>query len=119
MRIGALILILCAALASGSAAVAGDFVDLTRPGALEQLRASNPDDFARVVEIIEGLREEPARAETDWLEVNFDAADVDLSKLLLRTSYPPKQSLTFTLDGTRYHLFVTRSDMTPRAVPAS
>lgn len=118
MRTGTLVLLLCAALAGGRAAVAGDFVDLTRPGALEELRASHPADFAHIVEIIEGLREEPARAESDWLEVNFDAADVDLSKLLLRTSYPPKQSLTFTLDGTRYHLFVTRSDMTPKAMPA-
>lgn len=111
------ILLLTSVLACGPAS-AGAWVDLTRPGALEELRTANPEHFARIVEITEGLREEPKRAETDWLEVNFDVVDVDLSKLLLRTSYPPKQSLTFTLDGTRYHLFVTRSDMAPKAVPA-
>ncbi|HEX7060626.1 MAG TPA: hypothetical protein VF200_01585 [Woeseiaceae bacterium] len=114
----ALVILLLASVLTCGPAAADGWVDLTRRGALQELRTTNPEHFARIVEIVEGLREEPARAETDWLEVNFDAADVDLSKLLIRTSYPPKQSLTFTLDGTRYHLFVTRTDMVPRAIPA-
>lgn len=116
-RLAASIVITVAAL-GGGASLADGVVDLTERGALEDLRASNPAHFERIVEIIEGLRQEPARAEGEWLQVTFGARDVDLSRLLLRTTNPPKQSLSFTLDDTRYRLFVTRTDLAAKVVPA-
>ena len=62
--------------------------------------------------------ERPERAEGDWLEVNIDASDVNLSELLFRTSNPPKQLLQFTLDDTRYLMHLVRRDVTVEAVPA-
>lgn len=117
VRLAASILIMAGALAAGGVP-ADEFVDLTAQGALEDLRASNPEHFARIVEIVAGLREKPGRVEGDWLRVTFGARDVDLSRLLLRTTDPPKQSLSFTLDDTRYRLLVTRSDLVADFVPA-
>jgi hypothetical protein len=86
-------------------------VDLRDQHAFEQLERSNPAHFKKLEEIIAALREHPKRAEGDWLQVNFDARDVDLSRYLFKTSYPPKQLLRFTLEDTRYILDVTRYDL--------
>jgi hypothetical protein len=118
-RFAAVFLFAAAVLGTGAAAAAAGFVDLTRPGAIAELQRTNPAHFERIAEILEGLRREPRRAESDWLEVEFDARDVDLSRLLIRTSHPPKQSLTFTLDDTRYRLFVIRTDLVAEVVPVA
>ena len=62
-------------------------------------------------QILAALQEQPQRAEGDWLQTTFDARDVDLSRLLIKTSHPPRQLLRFTLDDARYTLHVTRSDL--------
>jgi hypothetical protein len=90
-------------------------VDLRDAAALQQLRQSNPAHFATIERILADLSEQPQRVEGDWLQTNFDARDVELSRLLLKTSYPPRQLLRFTLDDTRYTLHVTRSDLAPAA----
>ena len=86
-------------------------VDLRDAAALERLRQDNPAHHAAIRQILSGLAEQPARAEGDWLQATFDARDVDLSRLLLKTSHPPRQRLSFTLDTTRYTLHVVRSDL--------
>jgi hypothetical protein len=93
-------------------------VDLRDAGAIEQLERSNPPHFKKIQQMLEGLREQPKRAEGDWLLVNFDARDVNLSRYLMRTSNPPKQLLQFTLDDVRYTMHLVRSDLTAEMVPA-
>jgi hypothetical protein len=92
-------------------------IDLRAPHALEQLQQSNPAHFEKIQQVLAGLREQPRRAEGDWLQVNFDARDVDLSRHLIRTSNPPKQLLRFTLDDVRYVMYVTRSDLSATVEP--
>ena len=94
-------------------------VDLREPGALQALQASNPAHFEKISRALAALEERPERAEGDWLEINIDAREVDLSKLLFKTSYPPKQLLRFSLDDTRYLMHVVRSDVVGEAVPAN
>lgn len=103
---------------AGSGAGASGTVDLTEPGALDRLRVSNPAHYEKITRIVAGLVEKPQRAETDWLQTTFNAHDVDLSHLLVLTSDPPKQSLSFTLDDVRYRMRVTRSDLTASVRPA-
>ncbi len=86
-------------------------VDLRDSAAVAQLRQSNPAHVAMIERILAGLAEQPDRAEGDWLQTNFDARDVDLSRLVMKTSYPPRQELRFTLDDTRYVLHLVRSDL--------
>lgn len=89
-------------------------VDLRDASALQQLEQSNPAHYAKIREILEGLTAHPEHAESNWLETAFDARDVELSRLLLETSNPPRQMLRFTLDDTRYTLHVVRSDLVAR-----
>jgi len=86
-------------------------VDLRAPHALEQLQRADPAKFRKLQEILDGLNEQPGRAESDWLQVNFNATDVDLSRYLFRTSDPPKQLLRFKLDDVRYVVYVARIDL--------
>jgi hypothetical protein len=100
-----------ATLAGGAAYAGPATVDLRDAAALEQLRDRNPAHFATIQRILAGLAEKPERVEGDWLRTTFDARDVELSRLLLKTSHPPRQQLRFTLDDTRYTLHVVRSDL--------
>ena len=93
-------------------------VDLRAPHALEQLEKANPAHFEKIQQVLAGLREQPKRAEGDWLQVSFNARDVDLSRHLIKTSNPPKQLLRFTLDDVRYIMYVTRSDLSATVEPA-
>ena len=86
-------------------------VDLRDAAALQQLRETKPAHFATIRQILDELAAHPDRAEGDWLQTSFDARDVELSRLLLKTSHPPRQLLRFTLDDTRYTLHVVRSDL--------
>jgi hypothetical protein len=86
-------------------------VDLRAPQALENLKRDNPAHFAKIRQILAGLEEKPERVEGDWLRATFDAQDVDLSRMVVKTSYPPKQLLNFRLDQVRYTLYVVRRDM--------
>jgi hypothetical protein len=111
--------LLASMVASAAEPGRGHSIDLREPHALERLQKENPAHFARIEQIVAGLRQEPQRAEGDWLQVNFDASDVNLSRLLIKTSYPPKQTLQFKLEEVSYTLYVTRSDLLPAVVPAN
>jgi hypothetical protein len=92
-------------------------IDLRTPRALEDLKRENPAHFEKIRQILAGLEEKPERAEGDWLQATFDAHDVDLSRMIIKTSYPPKQLLTFRLDQVRYTLYVVRGDMVAQPQP--
>ena len=115
---GKVLLATLAILAPGAAAAdsspAQRTVDLRDSATVQQLRQANPVHFALIERIVAGLAEHPERAEGDWLQANFDARDVDLSRLVMKTSYPPRQELRFTLDDTRYVLHLVRSDLTAK-----
>jgi hypothetical protein len=95
------------------------FVDLSEPGALEALRQSNPTHFEKVRQIIrqphalEALQQSnPTRFDKEARQIiescvlpNVNARDVMFGPYL--ASYPEKRYLRFTLDGTRYAVFVT------------
>jgi hypothetical protein len=87
-------------------------VDLRTPQALETLKRENPAHFEKIRQILIALEEKPERVEGDWLKVNFDAQDIALWRMAIKTSLPPRQLLSFRLDQTRYTLYVIRRDMT-------
>lgn len=118
IRLLALMLVLVLPVSSYGDAGAAGTVDLRNPQALTQLERTNPAHFDQIRRMLETLREQPDLAEGDWLEVAFDARDVDLSRYLINTSHPPKQLLRFTLDDVRYTMHVVRSDLTAEFLPA-
>ena len=97
--------------AVGPAVAGPETVDLRDAAALERVREENPAHYAAIRQILAGLAEKPERVEGDWLQATFDAREVELSRMLLKTSNPPRQQLSFTLDTTRYTLHVVRSDL--------
>lgn len=114
MRFGTAML--CALIFAAGAAVADPAtasreVDLRDSAALQRLAQDNPAHYATIQHIVAGLAGHPERLESDWLQTSFDARDVELSRLVLKTSDPPRQLLRFTLDDTRYTLHVVRSDL--------
>jgi hypothetical protein len=116
-------LIISLALAMSAATWAADgehahVVDLRADHALDELKRANPAHFEKIRQVIAALQEQPTLAEGDWLRVTVAARDVDLSRFVIRTSYPPKQLLQFTLDDTRYMMHLVRNDLTPQVMPA-
>jgi hypothetical protein len=114
----ALLVLMVAPLAAADPCPGQRAVDLRSGTALEELQQSNPAHFAVIRRILAGLAERPGRAEEGWLQTEFAAQNVSLSRLLIHTSNPPKQLLNFTLEGTRYTMYLTRSDMVPGFVRA-
>ena len=51
------------------------------------------------------------------MQANFNAQDVDLTRMIVKTSYPPKQLLNFRLDQVRYTMYVVRRDMVGQVQP--
>jgi hypothetical protein len=70
----------------------------------------------KIQEILRGLEEQPSRAEAGWLQTTFAAQDVSLGRGFFKTSYPPKQTLSFRLDDVRYLMNLTRTDMRAEAM---
>ena len=117
--LAAALIVLGTVLAVRTDASAVERVDLRDARALEVLRETNPVHYAKIQQIITELLEQPRRVEQRWLETTFDARDVELNRLAVQTSYPPKQLLMFTLDDTRYAMYLVRTDLVPRTLPAS
>ena len=107
-----------AAIASG-----GDAVVIQRPirldtaAELAQLRATNPDHYARAAHVIAAANFlcPPAAPKLQYAELDRSGA---VCELLLRTSNPPKREITFRLDGIRYAALVAITADPPKPVHA-
>jgi hypothetical protein len=98
------------------AAVAGGTVDLNRPGALEALQQSDPDHYAKVKLILEGVARHPDSDVPRWIRVGFDARNVDYAPIVL-TSHPAQRRLAFSLDQTRYVAVIVLTTLRGDIVP--
>jgi hypothetical protein len=83
---------------------------------LAQLRATNPDHYARAQRILAAANQ-LCRPGPDQVQyARFDAQDISCDGDLLRTSNPPRRYITFRLDNTRYESLVAITDDRPRIV---
>ena len=85
---------------------------------LEELRATNPDHYARAERILAAANHlcRPQLPEATLVE--FRMQDFFCTPELLLTSLPPQRELRFQLDHTHYVARVFVTDDPPRAVPA-
>ena len=97
-------------------ALAAGTVDLDVPGALDGLQSANPTHYEKVVRILEGVRNRPAATVARWLQVGFDARNVDYAPIVL-TSHPAKRRLSFALDDTHYVAVITLTNLRGEIVP--
>jgi hypothetical protein len=96
----------------------GGVVRLDRPGALAELRATNPAHYARAQKILAAANHlcRPTKGEVDYAK--FDAKNISCIRSLIKTSNPPKREIRFRLDDTQYIALVTLTDDPPRLVAA-
>lgn len=116
LTVASLVLI-SVAVASAGDVVLRRTVDLDIPGAMEQVRATNPAHFDKIVKIVDGVAQQADSAVPRWLRVNFDARDVAYRPVVM-TSLPPKRRLAFALDDTRYEVVVVLTNATGAVTPA-
>jgi len=86
--------------------------------ALAQLKATNPNHYARAQNIIAAANElcRPVPEKVQY--ARFDAQDISCEDSLLMTSNPPKRQIRFRLDDTRYMALVSVTADPPRLVGA-
>ena len=89
-------------------------IDLRNAGALEELQRTNPAHHLKIEQILERAWQFPQDGPARWLPAGLNASDVQHTRGLLKTSYPPKETLRFKLDDVRYTVDVTRHDVAGR-----
>jgi len=102
---------------AASASPPTKFVFLDR-AALDALRLSNPAHYARAREIIADANELCRPKESSTRFVKYDVRDFSCEFALLRTSYPAKRQISFTIDDTRYGALVSVKS-SARLLPAA
>ena len=87
---------------------AGAATDLSRPGALDAIREQHPERFARIEGILRAAERLPCMTpEFERAMKTGHEAEAARCSVMLKTSYPAKRMVSFTLDGTRYVATVT------------
>jgi hypothetical protein len=85
---------------------------------LEEIKNSNPERYARIRDVMASASEmcKPNAART-WELASSQPADC--STLFLKTSYPPKRQISFSIDDTRYvtHVIVRDAPALVKADP--
>jgi hypothetical protein len=86
--------------------------------ALEELRATNPDHYARAQRILAGANHLCRPHAPQALLSELGVRDLTCTPMLLLTSLPPQWQFGFRLDQTRYIARVVVTDDPPRLLPA-
>ncbi len=108
MRLPIAVIALCCPLVTSAMPL-----DLDAPGARSALERTKPSHHARVMKLVSAAQREPCRGETfRRVQVAAAARDLDCS-MLIQTSLPPKQRVTFALDGAVYTTVVVLHYVAP------
>jgi hypothetical protein len=116
----------CSALLLAAAAMAHEAIPSTTAvetvyldaAALERLRATNPDHYARVQKILAAANHLCRPRVPQVYFARFGAQDLSCAPMILQTSNPPKWRIGFRIDDTRYIASVVVTDNPPRLLPA-
>jgi hypothetical protein len=86
--------------------------------ALERLRATNPNRYARVQRILAAANHLCRARAPEVYFARFGAQDLSCAPMILQTSNPPKWRIGFRIDETRYIASIVVTDNPPRLLPA-
>jgi len=92
-------------------------VRLDTPDQLANLRATNPDHYARAQRIMVAANRLCRPGGPKLQEANLRSQDFSCGHVFL-TSNPPKREISFKLDTTQYVALVTVTDSPPKPVKA-
>ena len=86
--------------------------------ALEELRAANPDHYARATRILAAANHLCRPRAPEVYLAQFGVRDLSCAPMILLTSLPAQWQIGFRLDHTRYIARVFLTDDPPRMLPA-
>jgi hypothetical protein len=92
-------------------------IDLDKPGALETLRKSKPEHYAKVVESMEKVQAVPISAQGQQ-DLRLEVRKPDPTRRQIETSHPAKTRMTIPIDETQYRITVTYTKDPATVVPA-
>jgi hypothetical protein len=95
-----------------SVAYAGppNIIDLDKPGVLEQMQQSHPQQYQAVTAVLRASQRLPCKSsELQTLKVRFDIKDLECNLIVL-TSFPAKRHVSFEFDGASYAATVVLKD---------
>ena len=88
--------------------------DLSRPGALDRLKAERPDHYAVVVEVADaGQRATCGNDDFDHIKARFPLERLDCGFV---GSNPPQRKMRFTIGGVDYAITVRIKDTAPQLI---
>ena len=93
-------------------------VDIGDHKALDAIQAANPAQYGKVMGILEAAGRVDCETLPQMLKVQYGASQVQCIGALIRTSYPAKRWLAFTLDDVDFSGNVVLRGEQPRAQPA-
>ena len=79
------------------------FVDLDKPGELEQLKAERPEHYAKVMEQLESIQTAP-RGDFRQHNLRFSPDSADLTMRRVETSDPAKARVTVAVERVLYNI---------------
>lgn len=85
---------------------------------LAQLRAANPDHYARAQQILAAANHLCRPGQEQIQHADTDSREATCQANLVWTSNPPQSQVVFTLGDTRYVALVTLTDDPPRPILA-
>ena len=83
------------------------FVDLGKPGAMEQLAEDNPAHYEVVTQVMEAARHIGCDGAAQLFKARGASGGVACTNVMVLTSYPPKKRVSVFLDATTYTANVT------------
>jgi hypothetical protein len=92
-------------------------VHLDAAAALAELKATNPDHYARARGIMAAANHLCRAGPPNVFFTRYQARDVACARFQIYTSLPPKRRLSFTLDDTSYVALVVLTDHPGRTEP--
>jgi len=98
--------LLSLATASAEDGLSGATVDLNDPQSIASLQSDNPAHYEKIQKIMDRVSRQQDGNIRRSIETEFNAREVSFSPFLFLTSYPPKSSLSFVLDGVQYQALV-------------
>ena len=104
----------CIVAASSGIAIAADrAIDLDAAGVLDRLERSQPKRYQAIAQALKIAQHQScATTEAKTTLVQFDIKDLNCAPIL-KTSNPPKRTVSFSVDGQAYFAVVTITESAP------
>jgi hypothetical protein len=77
------------------------YVNIGNPASMQKFATSDPETFARALQLIHDIERKPIRDAKAWAKTNFGAEELVYFPML-KTSDPAKRQISFVIGGARF-----------------